>query len=319
MERSVSAPRGNLARGNQGVERPVPARRRRTHATAEPTVIVDDIFAGTHNALPSHLPPHLRPTLGLKRAQTTLTAHTPKRVPLLAADSSATSSATKRGASASSSAAVAAAAAGRADKDRPSPTKTHAFPRIVRRVQAVVEVPVKEEEEEDGEGNLEPGISRPDLEPGTHYSVPIPTTAPIGNGGAGGSDGGRVEARRRKSSASSHRRRSLIASSDDGSYGYVDGEEPQSDESDDDDDGGGEYVDEEEVENAITANGGTGGTHATRTRTTGGGRKTVPWGRKHIRPEPDDEDDELMMYAKVRVVPPLLHLIAVVPVLRCFR
>jgi len=171
-------------------------------------------------------------------------------------------------------------------------------------VQAVVEVPVKEEEEEVGEGNLELGISRPDPEPGTHYSVLLhrrPTTAPIGNGGAGGSDGGRVEARRRKSSASSHRRRILIAPSDDGSYGYVDGEEPPSDESDDDDDGGGEYVDEEEVENAIIAN---GGTPATTMRTTGRGRKTVPWGRKHIRPEPDDEDDELMMYAKVRVVPP---------------
>jgi hypothetical protein len=304
MERSVSAPRGNLARGNQGVERPVPARRRRTHATPKPTVIVGDIFAGTHDSLPSHLPPHLRPILGLKHARTTLTAHTPNRVPLLAADSSVTSSATKRGASASSSTAAAAA---RADKDKRSPTKALSFPRIVRRVQAIVEVPVKEEEEEDGEGNLELGISRPDPEPGTHHSVLLhrrPTTAPIGNGGGGGGGSeGRGEARRRKSSASSHRRRSLIAPSDDGNYGYVDGEEPPSDESDDDDDGGGggEYVDEEEVENAITAN---GATPSTTMRTIGGGRKTVPWGRKHIRPEPDDEDDELMMYAKVRVVPP---------------
>jgi hypothetical protein len=69
----------------------------------------------------------------------------------------------------------------------------------------------------------------------------------------------------------------------------VEGEEPTSDEEEADD--GGEYVDEEEVEIAI-ANGN--GTPAT------GGQKTVPWGRKHIGHEPDEEDDELMMYAKVK-------------------
>jgi hypothetical protein len=247
---------------------------------------------------------------GLNPAQTALT-HTPKHVPFPAADASTTSSATKRGASASSSAA-------RADKDKPSPTKVLAFPRIIRRVQAVVEVPVKEEEE-DREAYLEPGISRPDTDPDADADADTttavllnhrPATTPIGNGGSGGG-GGRGEARRRKSSVSSHRRRSLVAPSDDRSYGYVDGEEPPSDESDDDDDGGGEYVDEEEVENAI-ANGDTPAT----TRTTIGGRKTVPWGRKHIRHEPDDEDDELMMYARVRIFPPsFFRASCIVPVL----
>lgn len=82
----------------------------------------------------------------------------------------------------------------------------------------------------------------------------------------------------------------------------VEGEEPPLEESEDEEgdeeeeeeegDGSGEYVDEEEVENAIV-NG---------TPTTTGGQKTVfsiPWGRKHIRHQPDEEDDELMMYAKV--------------------
>jgi hypothetical protein len=72
------------------------------------------------------------------------------------------------------------------------------------------------------------------------------------------------------------------------------GEEPPSNEEEEEEeeegvgDDGGEYVDEEEVETAIA-----NGTPAT------GGRKTVPWGRKHIGHEPDEEDDELMMYAKV--------------------
>ncbi len=65
------------------------------------------------------------------------------------------------------------------------------------------------------------------------------------------------------------------------------GEEPQSGE---EGDGSGEYVDEEEVENVIVD-----GTPAT----TNGQRTVVPWGRKHIGHEPDEEDDELMMYAKV--------------------
>jgi hypothetical protein len=69
------------------------------------------------------------------------------------------------------------------------------------------------------------------------------------------------------------------------------GEEPPSDDDEEEEagDDGGEYVeDEEEVEIAIA-----NGTPAT------GGRKTVPWGRKHVGHEPDEEDDELMMYAKV--------------------
>jgi hypothetical protein len=67
-------------------------------------------------------------------------------------------------------------------------------------------------------------------------------------------------------------------------------EEPQTDEGDD----GGECVDEEEVEIAI-ASGTPAAAAAAAT-----GQKTIPWGRKHVRHEPDDEDDELMMYAKVR-------------------
>ena len=55
--------------------------------------------------------------------------------------------------------------------------------------------------------------------------------------------------------------------------------------------GGDEYVDEEEVENAIASS------------SPGPGGKAVPWGKKHIRHVPDEEDDELMMYAKVRSTP----------------
>jgi len=86
-----------------------------------------------------------------------------------------------------------------------------------------------------------------------------------------------------------------VPASDEGNHGYVDdGEEPQSDGSD-----GGEYVDEEEVENAIAnSGGGGGGGGGSGTPATTTGLKTVPWGKKHIRHEPDDEDDELMMYAK---------------------
>jgi hypothetical protein len=68
--------------------------------------------------------------------------------------------------------------------------------------------------------------------------------------------------------------------------GEREGEEPQSGE---EDDGSGEYVDEEEVENEIVD-----GTPPAMI-----GQRTVPWGRKHIDHEPDEEDDELMMYAKV--------------------
>jgi hypothetical protein len=196
--------------------------------------------------------------------------------------------------------------------------KAPAFPRIVRRVQAVIEVPVKKEEEEEEEGRYieeedeedrpyvpEDVVSRSRPDPAILYpSSATPTRTGIGPGGAGAGGiegGGRGGARRRrKSSASSHQqhqRRSLVVPapvppSDDGNYGYVDdGEEPQSDGSD-----GGECVDEEEVENAIANGGGGGGSGTPATA----GLRTVPWGRKHIRHEPDEEDDELMMYAKVR-------------------
>ena len=97
---------------------------------------------------------------------------------------------------------------------------------------------------------------------------------------------------------------------DDGNYGYVDdGEEPQSDGSDD-----GEYVDGEEAENAIANDGGGGGGGSGAPTTTG--LKTVPDGRNHIRHEPDEEDDELMMYAKVRffiIFPPMVLLASLTP------
>src|ERR1700761_6727655 len=95
---------------------------------------------------PSHLDAPRGPC---SKLQTTLTTHTPKRVPIIeaAGDSSTTSTATKRYKSASSSTAPVPA---RADKDKllsttaHSPTKTLPFPRVLRRVQAVIEVPVKE-------------------------------------------------------------------------------------------------------------------------------------------------------------------------------
>jgi len=231
--------------------------------------------------------------------QMTHTAHTPKHVPILAGDSSATSSATKRYASASSSTA-------RADKLH-SPTKALPFPRVVRRVQAVVEVPVKveEEEEEDGEVNR---VDWPDS-----TVLPQPTSTPTGgiNGaiagtGISGRGGARGSAKRRRSSASSHqRRRSIIlppSPSDDEEErrSLVEGEEPPSEyeNGEEEGDGSGEYVDEEEVENAIV----NGTPSAAATTTTGGGQRAmfpIPWGRKHIGHQPDEEDDELMMYAKV--------------------
>ncbi len=107
--------------------------------------------------------------------------------------------------------------------------------------------------------------------------------------------------KRRKSSASSHQRRSIIVplsddeerrspvdNDDDGEQGEA---PPSEDEEEEEEDGGGEYVDEVEVENAIV--------NGTPTTATGGQKTMVPWGRKHIGHQPDEEDDELMMYAKV--------------------
>jgi hypothetical protein len=114
MERPVSAIRGNPARRNQGVERPVLAHQRRTHAAPEPTVVVSDIFTVrphlARRRIP-HTPPHRHLHIHQNLlTQTTLTAHTPKCDPFQAGDSSATSSATKRGVSASLSTATAARA-----------------------------------------------------------------------------------------------------------------------------------------------------------------------------------------------------------------
>ena len=269
-----------------------------TSSQVRPQLPSSSSSSSSNTYLPTPGCPGLHP-----QTQAGLIAHTPKHVPFPAAHSSATSSATKRGVSASSSS---------KDKVPPapsSPTKAPAFPRIVRRVQAVIEVPVKEEEEEEGgwieeeDRPFEPDdvVSRSRPDPGILYptsATPTRTgtgtgTSAAGAGGVGG--GGRGGARRRrKSSASSHQRRSLVMPpSDDGNYGYVDdGEEPQSDGSD-----GGEYVDEEEVENAIVNGGGGGGSGTPATT----GLKTVAWGRKHMRHEPDEEDDELMMYAKVQL------------------
>ena len=135
---------------------------------------------------------------------------------------------------------------------------------MVRRVQAVIEVPVKEEEVEEECCELNTEIA-------PYANVLHHTSTPTGGG----------DVRRRKSSGDLHRR-TEVAPSD-----HVDeGEEGQSDE-----DSGGEYVDEEEGEisgmDTLTGRG-----------------KTMPWGRKHIRHEPDEEDDELMMYANLKVLPP---------------
>jgi hypothetical protein len=245
------------------------------------------------------------------KPQTTLTAHTPKRVPILAGgDSSTTSSArtvTKRYASASASSSTV-----RADKLlHPSPTKPAlAFPRVVRRVQAVIAVPVKQEEEGDENRVDWPTDSAVQQQP---PSTPTGTTSGAGTS----SRGGRGSARRRKSSASSHqrslaapppsndgRRRSFAAHDDEEGGGEGDEEESPSDEDEDEEvDDGGEYVDEEEVEIAIAS-----GTPAT----TGPRTMMVPWGRKHIGHEPDEEDDELMMYPKVGPFP------SFPPVASCF-
>jgi hypothetical protein len=300
MERPVSAPGGVSARRNQILERPVLTHRCRAHAPHGSVAIIFIVFTGTLTLASLNDPYHYHLlTSSPLDPQTTLTAHTPKHVPILAGDSSATSSATatKRCASASSSTA-------RADK--------LLFPRLVRRVQAVIEVPVKveeEEEEADGEANR---VDWPDS------TVPQPTSTPTGgiNGavagtgtgpGTGGRGGTGGSAKRHKSSASSHqRRRSIIGPPSDDEEerrSLVEGEEEpasEGEEEEEGDDGSGEYVDEEEVENVIVN--GTPSAAAAAT-TTGGGQKAafpmIPWGRKHIGHQPDEEDDELMMYAKV--------------------
>ena len=165
-------------------------------------------------------------------------------------DSSATSSSTKRCASASSSTA-------RVDS-KPvihHSTSKASLSRVVRRVHAFIEVPVKEEDQED----LEPE------RPGSALLLQPPSTPrTVG---------------RRKSNASTRRvsRRVLSDASDSvaGGGGAV----------------GDEHVDEEEVENAIASS------------SPGPDGKAVPWGKKLIRQLPDEEDDELMMYAKVRITP----------------
>jgi len=243
-------------------------------------------------------------------SQIKLAAHTPKLAPILTGDSSATSSATKRCPSGSASSSTV-----RADK---VPTTTHlpkalaAYPRVVRRVQTVINIPVKEEEE-DGDGNR---VDWPD----DSAAVLQPTSTPTGSASAGTSSRGGARGgstRRRKSSASSHQRSQPVpppsdkakrrSFADDDNVDVDDDDDvDDADEEEDDEEGpltdgggdGGEYVDEEEVEIAIAS--GTPAAAAT-------GQKTIPWGRKHIGHEPDDEDDELMMYAKDnphRVRPP---------------
>lgn len=191
----------------------------------------------------------LNQQLSAPSSQSTLAQDiTPKRAPVplpimpgAGGDSSATSSTTKRASVSSSTAHV--------DKKpavHHSSTKAP-LPRVVRRVHAFIEVPVKEEDQED----LEPE------RPGSALLLQ-PSSTPRAAG-------------RRKSSASSRRvsRRVLSDASDSVSGG-----------------GGDEHVDEEEVENAIASS------------SPGPDGKSVPWGKKHIRQLPDEEDDELMMYAK---------------------
>jgi hypothetical protein len=143
----------------------------------------------------------------------------------------------------------------------------------------VIEVPVKEEEEEGYDQLDAEQPPLPDAAPVVH-----PTSTPTATARGG-------DARRRKSSAGSHHRRSEVAPLDDG-----EAEALSNDEIDD-----VEYVNEEvfieegtteaEVENAMMG-------IALSARD-----KTVPWGRKHICHEPDEEDDELMMYANLKVCP----------------
>ena len=161
-----------------------------------------------------------------------------------------------------------------------SPTKTLPLlaPCVVRRVQAVIEAPVKEEEEE-GYEQLE--AEQPP--PPEAAAILHPTSTPTATARGG-------DARWCKSSAGSHHHRSEVAPSD-----YGEAETPSNDEIDDDDDdvyvnGEGQVVFEDgteaEVENAMMFS---------------ARDKTVPWGRKQICHEPDEEDDELMMYANLKV------------------
>jgi hypothetical protein len=141
---------------------------------------------------------------------------------------------------------------------------------VIRRVRAVIQVPIKEEER--GEC-LELDVGQP-----PDPAVLRPPSTPTGTSG---------DTTRRKSSVGSHHR-SEVAPSD---YNVDGGEEALSD---DDQSYCDEYVnqdeerEEEREEVAMYA-------HAAR-------RKTVPWGQKHICHEPDEEDDELMMYANFKVL-----------------
>lgn len=204
----------------------------------------------------------LNQQLSAPSSQNTLAAQddsTPKCVPVpLPGDSSATSSATKRRVSASASSSTAHV------DNKPAPTKA-LLPRVVRRVQAFIEVPVKEEEQED----LEPE------RPGSALLLQPPSTSRAGVG-------------RRKSSASS-RRVSRRVPSDASDSGAGDSRPIGGG-------GGDEFVDEEEVENAIASS------------SPGVDGKAVPWGKKHIRHLPDEEDDELMMYAKKVRLPHEIHI-----------
>ncbi|KAH9049973.1 hypothetical protein EDB84DRAFT_1555914 [Lactarius hengduanensis] len=187
---------------------------------------------------------------------------TPKCVPApLPGDSSATSSATKRRVSASASSSTAHV------DNKPAPIKAM-LPRVVRRVQAFIEVPVKEEEQED----LEPE------RPGSALLLQPPSTSRAGVG-------------RRKSSASSRRvSRRVPSDASDSGAGAGDSRPIGGG------GGGDEFVDEEEVENAIASS------------SPGADGKAVPWGKKHIRHLPDEEDDELMMYAKKVRLPHEIHI-----------
>ncbi|KAI0304471.1 hypothetical protein B0F90DRAFT_1815794 [Multifurca ochricompacta] len=186
--------------------------------------------------------------LSAPSSQATL-AHTPRHVPDLAGDSTAISPPTKR---ASASSFIA-----RIDRLSPRPLEKASLPRVLRRVQAVIEVPVKEEEREE------------DFEPDIEHLDPVPQPRSTSTGGNSG---------RYESGAGLYQQQSSQVTRLEEGYGVDEEESPS--------DGvrsGSEYV-HERVENAI----------ANPTAS----RRTVPWGRKYIRHEPDEEDDELMMYAK---------------------
>jgi hypothetical protein len=164
-----------------------------------------------------------------------------------------------------------------------SPTKTLPLPapRVVRRVQAVIEVPVKEEEEE-GYEQLDAEQPPPPNAGAVLHSASSPTATARGG-----------DARRCKSSAGSRRHKSEVAPSD-----HTEAETPSNDEIDDGDDGDDddddEYVNREEGTEAEVEN-------AMMDIALSRRGKTLPWGRKQICHEPDEEDDELMMYANLKV------------------